>query len=141
MTCLIVFAKAQSKWDKDLVVTYKMTDKSNKLLNYIVIKKDTLVYEWSDKEKPKKKTVVMDLELENKILNAISDNKVLKFKSAALTKDSQNMMFTHTRGKKTKGVVFSQPIKKGSREEKFIKEFMEPIVLKVFEDELKNFPK
>jgi hypothetical protein len=133
--------KAQSKWDKDLVVDYRMTDKDESLLNHIEIKKDTIFYEWIEKNAHHTKKMVADVELENKLLKAMEQNKVLKFKSAKLTKGSVNMVFMQKKGRKTKTIIFPQPIKRDSREEKFIKEFLEPILTKLFEQELKTFPK
>lgn len=133
---LVTFS--QSKWDKDVVVTYKMTDKTDKLLNFVKVTSDTLYYEWISKDKPVMRKFLMNDELASKINDAIKKNKVLKFKSAAYTKGYQNIVFTYTKKSKTKEVVFSQNTMANSREEKFIKEFTEPIVKKVFEQELKN---
>jgi hypothetical protein len=139
MICFAV--KAQSKWDKDLVVDYKMTDKDESLLNHIEVKKDTIFYEWIEKNKHNTKKMATDAALENKLLKAMDDFKILKFKSAKLTKGSVNMVFTHKKGNKTKSIIFPQPVKQGSKEEKFIQQFLEPILTKVFEQELKNFPR
>lgn len=142
--CVILLAVAsltlhsQGKWDKDLVVKYKMTDKNDKLLNYVEVTKDSVLYEWTDKEKPVKRKFVLDSDLEEKIMKAIESNKVLKFKRSTLAKGSPNIVFTHAKAGKTKEIVFQQNLKAGSKEEKFIKEFMEPILVKVFEYELKS---
>lgn len=140
--CAICFVcHAQSKWDKDLVVDYKMSDKEGSLLNHIVMKKDSVFYEWIERNKTNTKKVVTDADFENKILKVIADNNVTKFKNHDLTKGSVNAVFTYKNGGKTKTITFAQPVKQGSKEEKFIKAFMEPILLKMFEQELKNFPK
>lgn len=139
LTAFVV--KAQSKWGYDLVVKYEMTDEKEETVNYIEIKKDSVLYEWTDKKKPMKRKFVMDVEMENKVLKAMSDNKVMKFKSKNLAKGQKNIVFTYLSIKKTKVVVFPSPIKPNSIEEKFIKEFLEPILVKVFEQEIKNYPR
>lgn len=140
--CAVCIAcSAQSKWDQDLVIDYKMTDKDESLLNHIEVRKDTIFYEWIEKGKRYIKKAANEIELQNKLLKAMNDNKILKVKGHELTRSSVNMMITHKKGGKTKTIIFAQPIKQGSREEKFIKEFMEPILTKMFEQELKSFPK
>ncbi len=140
--CAICFlCNAQSRWDKDLVVDYKMSDKDGVLMNHIEMKKDSVFYEWIERNKHNTKKVATDAEFENKILKAMNDNKVTKFKSRDLAKGSVNMVFTYKKGSKTKTIIFAQPIKKESKEEKFIREFMEPILTKMFEQEIKNFPR
>lgn len=135
---IVLAMNSQNKWDKNLVVKYKMTDKNDKLLNCVEVTKDSLIYEWIDKEKPVKRKFVMDADLEKKIMKAMGSNKVSKFKSSSLVKGSPNIVFTQIKGSKTKEIIFPQNIKAGSKEEKFIKEFMEPILVKVFEYELKS---
>src|ERR1041385_5142826 len=110
--CMAV--KAQSKWDKDLVVDYKMSDKDGSLMTHIEVKKDSIFYEWIEKNRHNVKKMGTDIEFENKILKAINDNKVLKFKSHKLAKNSVNMIFQYKKNSKTKTVIFPQPIKRGS---------------------------
>jgi hypothetical protein len=140
--CTLCFAaRSQGKWDKDLAVDYKMTDKDEALLNHIEIKKDTIFYEWIEKNKHNTKKMVIDTTIENKLLKAINDHKILKHKTGKLTKGSVNMVLKYNSGKKSKTVIFPQPVKQGSNDEKFMQQFLEPILTKLFEQELKNFPK
>ena len=98
--CMAV--KAQNKWDKDLVVDYKMSDKDGSLMTHIEVKKDSIFYEWIEKNRHNVKKMGTDIEFENKILKAINDNKVLKFKSHKLAKNSVNMIFQYKKNSKTK---------------------------------------
>lgn len=140
--CLVaILVKAQNNWDANLEVDYKMTDKDGSLLNHVLIKKDSLLYEWMEKSKKSTKKIANDVDLQDKLLNAINNNHVLELKSAKPAPGSVNIMLSRKKGRKTKVIIFPQPIKQGSDEEKFVKEFMEPILTKVFEQELKNYPR
>ena len=61
-------AHSQSvKWENDLVVNYKMTDSNGKMKSAVVVKKDTIHYEWFEKEKVSRRMIVRDTVLENKL--------------------------------------------------------------------------
>ncbi len=139
---IAILASAQTKtWESDLVVTYKMTNASGQSLNSIEVKKDTIHYEWIEKEKVTNRMIVGDTALENKLLSVMNKYKILKFKSAKPATPGPNIILTHAKGQTRKTIVMPQHIKAGSKEELFIKEFMEPILLKAFAQEIKGFPK
>ncbi len=140
LLALTAFSQS-TKWENDLVLNYKMTDKNGKLKNYIEIKKDTLHYQWIDKEKISSKMIVSDTALENKLIAIMDKHKFLKFKSAKMAKPGPNIVFVQTKAGKQKTIVMPQNIKAGSKEEAFIKEFLETALVKVFAHELKNLPK
>jgi hypothetical protein len=136
----IVFAQYQT-WEKDLVVTYKKTDAKGLLQNSITIKKDTLLYDWIEKSKAGSRILVGDTALENTLILIMKERKFLKFKSAKLLTPGPNILFIYSNTSKQKTIVMPQTIKPGSKEELFVKEFLEAIVLKVFAQELKGVPK
>ena len=137
---LSVFSQSKA-WHNDLVVDYKMTDKIGKLQNCIVVKKDTLHYQWFEKEKISSKTLIGDTALENKLIAIMDKYKILKFKSVKPRTEGSIIVFAHTQAGKKKTILLSQNVKAGSKEEVFIKEFLEAIFIKVFAQEIKNFPK
>jgi hypothetical protein len=132
---------SQNKWNKNLVVKYKTLDTGGVVLNSIVITSDTLFYEWTDKKKPVKRKFLMNDTLAGKIQEAMNKYKVWKFKCAVPTQSSQNVFFNYDLNGKTKLIIFKQPIKPGSKQENFMKEFLEPILVLVFQQELKGLPK
>jgi hypothetical protein len=132
---------AQNKWEKGLVVQYKTVDKDGQLLNNIRVTRDTLFYEWIDKKKPVKRKFPMNDTLAGKLQTAMKKHKVLKFKSATPKEDSQNIFFTYDLNGKTKQIIFKQPIKPDSKQELFMKEFLEPVLVLVFRQELNGFPR
>jgi hypothetical protein len=135
----IVYSQTKT-WQSDLLVSYRTTDANGKLLNSIVIKKDTLNYEWLEKNKAAHRILVGDSALENKLLMIMNKHKILKFKSAKNNASAPSMVFVHTKNGKQKTIVMPQNIKPGSKEELFVKEFLEAIVIKVFVKELNNYP-
>lgn len=137
---LSIFSQSKT-WESDLVVNYKMIDKDGKLQNSIAIKKDTVHYQWFEKEKISTKTLSGDTVLENKLIAIMDKYKVLKFKSVKPKAEGSTIVFAHTKAGKKKTIVLPQNLKEGSKEEVFIKEFLEAILIKVFDQEIKNYPK
>ena len=129
------------KLENDLVVNYKMTDSNGKMKSAVVVKKDTIHYEWFEKEKVSRRMIVRDTVLENKLASIVERNRFWKFKSAKLAKPGPNVIFVYTKENRQKTIVIPTNAKPESKKLLFVKEFLEPILIKVFEVEIKNFPK
>ena len=70
---IMISVNAQTKkWENDLVVNYKMTDKNGQLQNSIEVKKDTLRYVWLEKGKITSRMIVHDTTLENKLIGIMA---------------------------------------------------------------------
>lgn len=123
------------------MVSYKTTDINGKLQNSIEVKKDTLHYRWLEKDKITARMLVGDTTLESKLITIMDKHEILKFKSEKPTTKGSTVVFTHAKAGKQKSILILQNIKIGSKKEVFVKEFLEAVVIKVFAQEIKNFPK
>ncbi len=131
------FSQAK-EWEANMTLTYKYT-KHNKLVNFIEVKKDTILYRWNEHDKFMERLIVNG-NSQKQILELMDKYAFLKFKKGKIDKKAANGTFVYKK-QNTLKTVYVPSSKSGTQEDLFMKEFLELIYKRVFEQELMSQPK
>ncbi len=126
------------EWEANMTLTYEFT-KHDKLVNFIEVKKDTIHYRWVEHDKSMTRLIVTG-NSQKQILEMMDKYAFLKFKKGKIDKKASNGTFVYKKQNFTK-TVYVPSSKSGTPEDLFMKEFLELIYKRVFEQELMSQPK